>query len=95
MRGAARKGGPYREKTAFGTRFDIRSRLGGHLHGDDPPAQDDCKAHGCAFYFIHRGHQLATSLEGRDESKNKRRNHVGMVPVEPKTNQVRGARMNK
>ena len=26
--------------------FDIRSRLGGHLHGDDPPAQDDCKAHG-------------------------------------------------
>ena len=27
-------------------RFDIHSRLGGHLHGDDPPAQDDCKAHG-------------------------------------------------
>ena len=27
-------------------RFDIRSRLGGHLHGDDLPAQDDCKAHG-------------------------------------------------
>ena len=33
-------------ETASGTRFDIRSRLGGHLHGDDPPAQDDCKAHG-------------------------------------------------
>ena len=26
-------------KTASGTRFDIRSRLGGHLHGDDPPAK--------------------------------------------------------
>ena len=24
---------------------DIRSRLGGHLHDDDPPAQDDCKAY--------------------------------------------------
>ena len=33
-------------ETASGTRFDIRSRLGGHLHGDDLPAQDDCKAHG-------------------------------------------------
>ena len=33
-------------ETASGTRFDIHSRLGGHLHGDDPPAQDDCKAHG-------------------------------------------------
>ena len=33
-----------------------------------------------SILFI-RGHQLATSLEGRDESKNKRRNHVGMVPV--------------
>ena len=33
-------------ETASGTRFDIRSRLGGHLHGDAPPAQDDCKAHG-------------------------------------------------
>ena len=31
-----------------------------------------------SILFI-RGHQLATSLEGRDESKNKRRNHVGMV----------------
>ena len=28
------------------TRRVIRSRLGGHLHSDDPPAQDDCKAHG-------------------------------------------------
>ena len=28
-------------------RFDQEYRgLGGHLHGDDPPAQDDCKAHG-------------------------------------------------
>ena len=34
-----------------------------------------------SILFI-RGHQLAMSLEGRDESKNKRRNHVGMVPVD-------------
>ena len=26
--------------------------------------------------------QLATSLEGRDESPNKRRNHAGMVPAD-------------
>ena len=26
--------------------------------------------------------QLATSLEGRDESANKRRNHAGMVPAD-------------
>ena len=26
--------------------------------------------------------QLATSLEGRDESTNKRRNHAGMVPAD-------------
>ena len=35
-----------KEVVAGRKRFDIRSRLGGHLHGDDPPAQDDCKAHG-------------------------------------------------
>ena len=45
-------------------------------------AGDDYWAYGCAFYLFIRGHQLATSLEGRDESKNKRRNHVGMVPVD-------------
>ena len=28
--------------------------------------------------------QLATSLEGRDESANKRRNHPGMLPAEPR-----------
>ena len=28
---------PGRSPTAKETRFDIRSRLGGHLHGDDPP----------------------------------------------------------
>ena len=26
--------------------MDIRSRLGGHLQGDGPPAQGDCKAYG-------------------------------------------------
>ena len=26
-------------------RFDICSRPGGHLHGDDPSAQDDCRAY--------------------------------------------------
>ena len=26
--------------------------------------------------------QLATSLEGRDESTNKRRNHAGMIPAD-------------
>ena len=39
--------------------------------------------------------QLATSLEGRDESPNKRRNHAGMVPADRRTSQVRCARMNK
>ena len=28
------------------------------------------------------GSQLATSLEGRDESANKRRNHAGMIPAD-------------
>ena len=28
------------------------------------------------------GSQLATKFEGRDESGNKRRNHVGMVPAD-------------
>ena len=27
---------------------------GGHLHGDDPPAQDDCKAHGPWLGRKHR-----------------------------------------
>ena len=39
--------------------------------------------------------QLATSLEGGDESANKRRNHAGMVPADRETNQVPCARMNK
>ena len=30
---------------------------GDHLHGDDPPARDDCKAHGCAFYLFIRAHR--------------------------------------
>ncbi len=41
-------------------RFDIRFRLGGHLHGDDPPAQDDCKAHGPWPGRKHR-HEVADS----------------------------------
>ena len=45
-------------ETASGTRFDIRSRPGGHLHGDDPPAQDDCEAHGPWPGRKHR-HQVA------------------------------------
>ena len=32
--------------TDSGTRLDIRSRLRGLLHGDDPSAQDDCRACG-------------------------------------------------
>ena len=32
--------------TASGIRLDIRSRPGGRLHGDDPSAQDDCRAYG-------------------------------------------------
>ena len=38
--------------------------------------------------------QLATSLEGRDESANKRRNHAGMVPADRRLIKF-GARMNK
>ena len=37
--------------------------------------------------FGHDG-QLATSLEGKDERANKRRNHAGMVPADRRTNQV-------
>ena len=40
------------------------------------------RSHPVPSILFNRGHQLATSLEGRDESKNKRRNHVGMVPVD-------------
>ena len=39
--------------------------------------------------------QLATSLEGRDESVNKRRNHVGIVPADRRLIQFGAARMNK
>ena len=42
----------------------------------------DTRVDGVPSILFIRGHQLATSLEGRDESKNKRRNHVGMVPVD-------------
>ena len=50
---------PILVKTASGTRFDIRSRLGGHLHGDDPPAQDDCKGN----YIRECQPELTTLLE--------------------------------
>ena len=33
----------------------------------------------CLLFNSSAGHQLATSLEGRDESANKRRNHVDVV----------------
>ena len=38
--------------------------------------------------------QLATSLEGRDESANKRRNHAGMVPADRRLIKF-GARFEK
>ena len=40
--------------TDSGTRLDIRSRLRGLLHGDDPSAQDDCRACGPWHSRKHR-----------------------------------------
>ena len=39
--------------------------------------------------------QLATSLEGRDESANKRRNHAGIAPTDRRLIKFGGLRMNK
>ena len=82
-------------KELAGERYARKDELErGRRHGTNPGTVGLAGQRVVPSILFIRGHQLATSLEGRDESKNKRRNHVGMVPVDRRPIKF-GARMNK